>query len=176
MEGAPPGVQPVPFLDSFRCHMMASVVNDMQDLGVHLKTIACGCTGGLCQPIDIGIGKPLESRAWHLWKEWIIDEGINTAVLCPQLRLLLSEWITDLIQKIRDSTSMARNSWRHGAFSYFPNEAPTVEAQHQEDLGGDQEAESKEEHSDMVYGEEDSSSGEDEQKEVIRPQQQGTLR
>ncbi len=97
-------------------------------------------------------------------------------MLCPPSRLLLSQRITDLIQKIRDSTSMARNSWRHGAFSYFPNEAPTVEAQHQEDLGGEQEAESKEELSDMVFGEEDSSSGEDEQKEVIRPQQQETLR
>jgi hypothetical protein len=83
----------------------------------------------------------------------------------------LSQWITDSIQKIRDSTSIARNSWRHGAYSYFPNEA-TVEAQHQEDLRGEQEAESEEEHSDMVVGEEDSSSGEDEQQEVIRPQRQ----
>ena len=66
VEQAPPCVQPVLFLDSFRCHMMASVVNDIQDLGVQIKTIPGGCTG-LCQPIDIGIGKPLKSRAQHLW-------------------------------------------------------------------------------------------------------------
>ncbi len=72
VEGAPPGVQPVLFLDSFRCHMMASVVNDIQDLGVQIETIPGGCTG-LCQPIDIGIGKPLKSRARYFWEEWIIN-------------------------------------------------------------------------------------------------------
>lgn len=144
VEGAPPGVQPVLFLDSFRCHMMASVVNNIQDLGVQIKTIPGGCTG-LCQPIDIGIGKPLKSRAWHLWEGWIINEGVNTAVLRPPSRLLLLQWITDLIQSIRDSTSIVLNSWRHGNYSYFPNEE-IVEAQHhQEDMGGEQESEGKEE-------------------------------
>ena len=62
VEQAPPGGQPFVFLDSCCCHMMASVVNDFQDLGVQIETIPGGCTG-LCQPISIGIGKPLKSQA-----------------------------------------------------------------------------------------------------------------
>jgi DDE superfamily endonuclease len=144
VEGAPPGIQPVLFLDSYQCHMMASVVNDIQqDLGVQIETIPGGCTG-LCQPIDIGIGKPLKSRAQHLWEEWIINEGINNAVVRPPSRLLLSHWITDSMQRIRDSTpSIVCNSWRHGAYSYFPNEGQgetVVQVQHQEDVGIEQEA------------------------------------
>ena len=186
VEGAPPGVQPVIFLDSYRCHMMASVVNDIQDLGVQIETIPGGCTG-LCQPIDIGIGKPLKSRARHSWEEWIINEGVNNAVLRPPSRLLLSQWITDSIQRIRDATSIVRNSWRHGAYSYFPNEnqEETVETQHQDDLGGNaQETKDKEEHSDMVVEEEEdeefgassSSSGEEETYVAVRPQQLETPR
>jgi hypothetical protein len=55
VEEAPPGVQPLILLDSYCCHLMASVVNVINDLGVQIETIPGGCTG-LCQPIDIGIG------------------------------------------------------------------------------------------------------------------------
>ena len=41
---------------------MASVGNDIQDLGVQIETIPGGLTG-LCWPIDIGIGKPSKFRA-----------------------------------------------------------------------------------------------------------------
>jgi hypothetical protein len=57
VETAPGDIQLVLLLDSYRCHMMASIVNNIQDLGVEIVHIPGGCTG-LCQPIDIGIGKP----------------------------------------------------------------------------------------------------------------------
>ncbi len=55
---APDGVVPLVFLDSYRCHMMASVVEAVQDLGVEVEHIPGGCTG-LCQPVDVGVNKPL---------------------------------------------------------------------------------------------------------------------
>ena len=55
---APAGIEPMLFLDAYQCHMMASMVNVIQDMGVQVEHIPSGCTG-LCQPIDVGIGKPL---------------------------------------------------------------------------------------------------------------------
>jgi hypothetical protein len=42
-EMAPGGIQlPVLLLDSYRCHMMASIVNNIQDLGVEILHISGG--------------------------------------------------------------------------------------------------------------------------------------
>jgi hypothetical protein len=43
----PPGIQPVILLDAYPCHMMASVVNKISDLGIEVIHIPGGCTG-LC--------------------------------------------------------------------------------------------------------------------------------
>ena len=48
------------FLDSYHCHMMNSVVNAIQDLGVEVDHIPGACTS-LCQPVDIGINKPFKA-------------------------------------------------------------------------------------------------------------------
>jgi hypothetical protein len=119
VEMAPGNIQPVLLLDSYRCHMMASIVNDIQDLGVEILHIPGGCTG-LCQPVDIGIGNLLKIRAPQLWEEWIIDDqGVNNAASCPPSRLLLSLWITDSASRIKQSRTMVRNSWQHAEYSYF---------------------------------------------------------
>jgi hypothetical protein len=47
---APDGERPILFLDSYRCHMMASVVQRVQDLGVEVQHIPGGCMG-VCQPV-----------------------------------------------------------------------------------------------------------------------------
>ncbi len=52
---------PLLILDSYRCHMMASVVSKIQELGVEVKHIPGGCTS-LCQPVDVGFNKPFKSR------------------------------------------------------------------------------------------------------------------
>ena len=44
---APDGIVTILFLDSYRCHMMASVVEPEQELGVEVKHIPGGCAG-LC--------------------------------------------------------------------------------------------------------------------------------
>ena len=46
----PPGIIPVILLDSYRCHITASVVNMIQDLGCEVVHIPGGCTG-LVQPL-----------------------------------------------------------------------------------------------------------------------------
>ena len=59
VEGAPEGIIPILFLDSYTCHMMSSVVNSIQVLGVGVGHIPGGCTY-LCQPVDVGINKPFK--------------------------------------------------------------------------------------------------------------------
>jgi hypothetical protein len=44
---APDGIVTILFLDSYRCHMMASVVEPEQELGVEVEHIPGGCAG-LC--------------------------------------------------------------------------------------------------------------------------------
>ena len=43
----PEGVQPVLLLDSYRCHMMASVVSRIEAMGVDVIHIPGGCTGSV---------------------------------------------------------------------------------------------------------------------------------
>ena len=46
---------PLIVLDSsYRCHMMASVVQKIQELGVEVKHIPGGCTSP-CQPVGLGL-------------------------------------------------------------------------------------------------------------------------
>jgi hypothetical protein len=75
IETAPAGILHILFLDSYRCHMMASVVGMIQDLGVEVKHIPGRCTS-LCQPVDIGVNKPFKNRIRNQWEEWMIAEGL----------------------------------------------------------------------------------------------------
>ena len=68
----PSGVVPLLILDEYRCHIMASVVQRIQKLGIEVIHIPGGCTG-LCQPLDVGINKPFKCRVWQRWEEWMIS-------------------------------------------------------------------------------------------------------
>jgi hypothetical protein len=58
---APDHVVPILILDMYRCHMMSSVVQMIQELGVEVQHIPGGCTS-LCQPVDVGFNKPFKDR------------------------------------------------------------------------------------------------------------------
>ena len=55
-----PDVTPLLVLDSFRVHMMGSIVEKIQGLCIEVQHIPGGCTY-LCQPIDVGINTPVKS-------------------------------------------------------------------------------------------------------------------
>ena len=58
---APDHIIPLLLLDSYRCHMMATVVSKIQDLCVEVVHISGGYTG-LTQPVDVGVNKPFKCR------------------------------------------------------------------------------------------------------------------
>ena len=142
VEEVPLHITPLLILDSYKCHTTPTVVSDIQALGCEIEIIPGGCTG-LCQPIDVGIGKPLKSRARHLWEEWMVQEctANNAAATRPPSRLLMSQWISASINRILETPSMIRNSWRHAEYSYFPNEtvAAVVAAEPPPAGGGNEE-------------------------------------
>ena len=65
------GIIPILFLDSFKVHLLGSVANTIQGLGVELKIIPPGCTG-LVQPIDVGINTPFKANMRKIYMEWLI--------------------------------------------------------------------------------------------------------
>jgi len=46
--------------------MMASVVTRINELGVEVQHTPGGCTG-LCQPVDVGVAKPLKDKLKDQW-------------------------------------------------------------------------------------------------------------
>ena len=96
VDTAPAGVEPVLFLDSYRFYVMASVVNVIQDMGVQVEHIPGGCRG-LCQPIDVGIGKPLKNRIRNMWEDWMVKQG-ETVRFTPPLRQTVASWVLTTLQ------------------------------------------------------------------------------
>jgi hypothetical protein len=114
----PPGVVPLLFLDSYKCHLMAEVVNKIQDLGVEVDHIPGGCTG-LTQPVDIGINKPLKNMVRHKWEEYMLEEGmLHDNKTKPPTRQVLAKWCIEAMSGMDEE--IVKNSWLHGEYSFFP--------------------------------------------------------
>jgi hypothetical protein len=114
---APEGIVPYLALDSYRCHMMKSVVNAIQDLGVEVEHIPGGCTG-LCQPLDVGVNKPLKKLVREQWEDWMLEEGLGTDGRSIQpTRELVVHWTIDAWMNLKNTTTY--NAWRKEGFSWF---------------------------------------------------------
>ena len=116
VETAPPGIIPLLFLDSYRCHMMASVVTKINDLGVEVVHIPGGCTS-LCQPVDVGVNKPFKNKVRGFWQTWMLDTGVMVALTTPPTRERVAQWCIDGLRHI--SEEIIQHSWTHGEYSYF---------------------------------------------------------
>jgi hypothetical protein len=92
----------------------ASVANRIADLGVEVQHTPGSCTG-LCQPIDVGIGK--QSNIRHKWEEWMLEVGVDSAVSHPPTCGQLSQWIVGSFEELLQETM--QNSWRHSKYSFF---------------------------------------------------------
>ena len=116
VDTAPDDVVPILFLDLYHCHMMNSVVNVIQDLGVEVEHIPGGCTS-LCQLADIGINKPFKAFLCKAWEKWMIDEGIQSGTTSPPARELIAKWASYVKDQIKEMH--IRNVWRHEPYSWF---------------------------------------------------------
>ena len=64
----PNDVTPLLIFDSFSIHMMGSIVENIQGLGIEDQHIPGGSTY-LCQPIDVSINRPIKVALVNMWED-----------------------------------------------------------------------------------------------------------
>jgi hypothetical protein len=106
---APDHVIPLLILDSYRCHMMGSVVQRIQELGVEVQHIPGGCTS-LCQPVDIGFNKPFKDRIRRAWRNWLLADAVIHGTTRLPTRLDIASWIAGTMEEMRGEGAIIRNA------------------------------------------------------------------
>ena len=87
------GIVPLLVLVAYCVHMMGSVVNCIQCLGIEMQHIPAGCTH-LCQPMDFGMYHPFKKEMSEKWEEWMISGGgVAGRDAKPHSRRQGAEWI-----------------------------------------------------------------------------------
>jgi hypothetical protein len=115
---APDHVIPILILDSYRCHMMGSVVQRIQELGVEVQHIPGGCTS-LCQPVDVGFNKPFKDRIRRAWHNWLSAEAVIHGTTRSPTRLDVAMWIAGTMEEMRGEGSIIRNAWKKTDYEWF---------------------------------------------------------
>ncbi len=112
-----PSVEPpILILDAYRIHHMGTVVNRIQSMGIEVVHIPAGCTY-LCQPIDVGINKPIKCRLHQKWEDWMTEgEGIVDGVAKEPSRKLVAEWIVEVYSNIPEE--VAQNAWKNTGYEW----------------------------------------------------------
>ena len=112
---APAGIIPILFLDSFKVHLLGSVTDAIQNLGVQVEFIPGGCTG-LVQPIEVEINKPYKSNMTKAYTAWLLEQDPNLPIRAAK-REDVSAWILAAVGSIKEDT--VRNAWRKTGYSYY---------------------------------------------------------
>ncbi len=112
---APPGITPLLFLDIFKVHMMASINNAINDLGVQVIIIPPGCTG-LTQPVDVGYNKPFKNCVRDYYEDWMMASGRDLKQ--PPRRLDIATWVVEAEKRM--TGKIMRNAWKKTGLKYFP--------------------------------------------------------
>ncbi len=112
----PPHTVPLLILDSFRVHMMGPIVTKIQSLGIEVQHIPGGCTY-LCQPIDIGVNKPIKKALAEHWEDWADTEGIGEGrEMKTPSRELISSWVGEAYWTLKTKT--CENAWKKKGYEW----------------------------------------------------------
>ena len=86
---------PILLLDQFLVHMMASVADAIQALGIQLEFIPAGCTS-LVQPVNVGYNKAFKAKMQDKYREWMLGQDPDLPIP-GSTRHQLAEWIISLL-------------------------------------------------------------------------------
>jgi hypothetical protein len=104
-------------LDSYRVHMMGTIVNHIQQLGIEVQHIPGGCTY-LCQPVDVGVYCPIKKAMTEQWEDWMTEgDGVDARVAKAPPCQLVAEWIIGSYKCISQETG--RNAWMKNKFEWL---------------------------------------------------------
>jgi hypothetical protein len=115
---APDDVVPLLVLDSYQCHMMASVVEMIQELGVEVKHIPGGCTP-LCQPVIVGFNKPFKDCMRRKWTLWMMSKGIVHGTTSQPVRCDVVNWVNNAMREMRREIEIVQNAWKKMGYEWF---------------------------------------------------------
>ncbi len=118
---APENIIPLLILDSYQCHMMASVVYKIQELGVKVKHIPGGYTS-LCQPVHVGFNKPFNSCVQKMWIKWMIAEGIKEGTTSLPMRHNVAVWVDKGMAQMKEERRIIKKAWLKMGFEWFDKE------------------------------------------------------
>jgi len=94
-------------LNMYRCHMMPSVVQMIQELGMEeVQHIPGGCTS-LCQPVDVGFNKPFKDRMRRQWMKWMINKGVVHGTTSPPAKLDAAKWVHNAMLEMKGGMGMS---------------------------------------------------------------------
>jgi hypothetical protein len=108
-------------LNSYQCHMMALVVQMIQELGVEVKHIPGGCTP-LCQPINVGFNKQIKDCMRRQWMLWVMSKGITHGTTSQLVRLDVAKWVDNAMGEMRREVEIVQNAWKKTGYEWFVNE------------------------------------------------------
>jgi hypothetical protein len=111
-------VVPLLILDSYRCHMMGSVVQRIQELGVEVQHIPGGCTS-LCQPVGVGFNKPFKDHVQRAWHNWVTAEAIIHGTTRSPTRLDIATWVANTMEEMKREGGIIRNAWKKTDYEWF---------------------------------------------------------
>jgi hypothetical protein len=112
----PSAEPPLLILDAYRVHQMGSVVNRIQMMGIEVLHIPAGCTY-LCQPIDVGINKPIKCGLRGKWESWMVnEEGIADGRAKEPSRKMIAEWLVEVYNNIPEE--IGRNAWKKREYEW----------------------------------------------------------
>ena len=76
-------------------------------------------TGGtyLCQPIDVGMNKPIKIRLTKLWEDWMTDgAGVMNRIAKEPPRKQVDEWLLEAYTTM--SEEIMRNGWKKEGYKW----------------------------------------------------------
>jgi hypothetical protein len=116
-ESKVPDIVPIHVLYAYRVHMMGTIVNRIQSLGIEVVHIPPGCTY-LCQPVDVGVNKSIKIEMRENWENWMLEgDGIINGAAEETSRQVVAEWLIDSYGSI--SAHTVRNAWMKTGYEWF---------------------------------------------------------
>jgi hypothetical protein len=109
---------PILVLDVYHIHQMGSVVNQIQSMVIEVIHIPAGCTYlCLCQPVDVGINKPIKTRLTKLLEDWMKDGAgvVNGIAKEPPLKHV-AEWLLEAYTTMLEE--IVRNAWKKEGYEW----------------------------------------------------------
>ncbi|KAL3777141.1 hypothetical protein ACHAWO_000921 [Cyclotella atomus] len=99
-------------MDAHTVHFLRSVVNRIENMGCDVLFIPAGCTY-LCQPVDVGMNRPLKRELKLQWEAWMEEQGTD---LTPPSREHIANWVIHSYHNITKET--VQNAWKKKGFSW----------------------------------------------------------